>query len=242
MRILAFDTSNRAMTVALTEDETVLAEKTVNVKRNHSIQLMPAIEELIEEIGWSIQDIDRISVAKGPGSYTGIRIAVSVAKTLAWTLDCDLVGVSSLQVLAMNANFASNHLIVPLFDARRENIYTGLYRADSQGELESVEADTHISSEDWAAYLKKQTEPIIFVGEDVDHFKERFAESLNDKFLYSSQINHLPQASMLAKIALKEDSEAAHSFVPEYLKLTEAEEKWNETHTLEEGGSLVEKI
>ncbi len=131
MNILAIDSSNVAMGVGLSNDGQVLGEVITNVKKNHSVRLMPAIEHLMNDVGMTPDSIDRIAVAMGPGSYTGVRIGVTVAKTLAWTLQKELVGVSSLEVLAQNGSFFEG-LIVPFFDARRGQAFTGLYRKDGQ--------------------------------------------------------------------------------------------------------------
>lgn len=242
MRILAFDSSNRAMSVALSEDSLVCAEKTINIKRNHSIQLMPTIEELIDEVGWDIKEIDRIVVAKGPGSYTGVRIAVTIAKTLAWTISCDLVGISSLKTLAMNANLKPNQLISAVFDARRGNIYTGLYRMSDDGLLEEEEPETHMHSQKWAEYINQYDEPIEFVGEDVKNFKEVFETTLGKNFIYGPYFRQTPSARALTRLGEVSEIDDIHTFVPNYLKLAEAEEKWNEEHPDQEGGLFVEKI
>ena len=99
MKLLAFDTSSKALSVAILEDETLLAETTLTIKKNHSITLMPVIDFLMRQIDLTPKDLDRIVVAEGPGSYTGLRIAVATAKTLAHTLGIELVGVSSLLAL-----------------------------------------------------------------------------------------------------------------------------------------------
>ena len=96
MKVLAFDTSSKALSLAILEDKQVLAETTINIKKNHSITLMPAIDFLMASLDWTPKDLDRIVVAEGPGSYTGLRIAVATAKTLAHTLNIELVGMSSL--------------------------------------------------------------------------------------------------------------------------------------------------
>ena len=102
MKVLAIDTSNHPMSVALVEDEQLLATTTLNMVRNHSIYLMPTIDNLFKLVQWTPADLDRVVVAQGPGSYTGIRIAATTAKTLADTLKVALVGVSSLEVVARN--------------------------------------------------------------------------------------------------------------------------------------------
>ena len=99
MKLLAFDTSSKALSVAILEDETLLAETTLTIKKNHSITLMPVIDFLMQQIDLTPKELDRIVVAEGPGSYTGLRIAVATAKTLAHTLGIELVGVSSLLAL-----------------------------------------------------------------------------------------------------------------------------------------------
>ena len=110
------------------------------------LRAMPAIEELFEKAGIAPADIDAIAVSEGPGSYTGVRIGVTIAKTLAWTLGKPLVGVSSLKALAANALFF-NGLICPIVDARRGNVYAGAYRIRS-GKLTEVIEDGHYSLEE----------------------------------------------------------------------------------------------
>lgn len=113
MKILAIDTSNHPMSVALVEDDQLLATTTLNMVRNHSIFLLPVIDDLFQKVQWQPQDLDRVVVAQGPGSYTGIRIAVTTAKVLADTLDIELTGVSSLKTVAANLPSATDALIVP---------------------------------------------------------------------------------------------------------------------------------
>ncbi|MDN6519057.1 MAG: tRNA (adenosine(37)-N6)-threonylcarbamoyltransferase complex dimerization subunit type 1 TsaB, partial [Enterococcus sp.] len=141
MKLLAMDTSNQTLAVAVLEDEKVLAHFQLNRKMNHSLTLMPAIESVMQASGLTPADLDRIVVAKGPGSYTGIRIAVTTAKTLAETLKIQLTTVSSLAVIA--GNVQTEKVIIPLIDARRNNVYAGAYRWE-QGKLVSVMADQHM--------------------------------------------------------------------------------------------------
>lgn len=239
MRILAIDTSNQVMSIALMEDNNMIGELTTNIKRNHSERLMPAIDELMEEVTWQPEELDRVAVAEGPGSYTGLRIGATIAKTLAWTMQKELVAVSSLKVLA--ANRVSSSLIVPLFDARRGNIYTGLYRYE-EGNLKQVEPDTHMSSEKWARHLANMNEPVELIGQDVEKHVQTFQEILRDQVQVAPQKDHLPKASVLGWLAAEEQPIDVHTFIPNYLKLAEAEEKWRETHPDEVGGEYVEKI
>lgn len=242
MRILAIDTSNQLMSVALIDDARLIIERTVNVKRNHSIQLMPAIEEIMKEAEWRPKDLTRIVVAEGPGSYTGVRIGVTVAKTLAFSLDIDLVGVSSLEVLAGNGEQIEGTYCVPLFDARRGNIYTGLYQYQA-GELVQVEKDTHIAAEQWANYLKGLDGKIQLLGEDRLKHLDVFKKACGDELIDLPSSRHYARASVLGERGKNREPENKHVFEPEYLKLAEAEQNWMEAHPdFEQGGGWIEKL
>ena len=240
MKVLAIDTSNQAMSIAVLDDEKVIGEITTNIKRNHSERLMPAIDELMKDVQWQPSDLNRIVVAKGPGSYTGLRIGVTVAKTLAWTLGVELVGISSLKTLAGNCE-SSPHYLVPLFDARRKNIYTGLYQWQN-GELIQIEDDKHISAEQWAEYLSKKEGTFELIGEDQSLFKDTFERYLMNRVYEAPSKDNLPKASVLGLLGLKEETVDAHMFTPDYLKLAEAEENWRKEHPDQLEEAYVEKI
>lgn len=235
MKLLAMDTSNQTLTVAVLEDEQVLAHFQLNRKMNHSLTLMPAIESVMEASGLKPADLDRIVVAKGPGSYTGIRIAVTTAKTLAETLKIELTTVSSLAVIAGNAH--TNKLIIPLIDARRNNVYAGIYRWENQ-QLINVLADQHIALTDLLDQIK---EPALFVGE-TSKFKEQIESAQLTADISEADEMNLPNGIILGKLGfLAKPIENIHGLVPAYLKRVEAEEKWLETHRPEDD-NYVEKI
>ncbi|MBV7389946.1 MULTISPECIES: tRNA (adenosine(37)-N6)-threonylcarbamoyltransferase complex dimerization subunit type 1 TsaB [Enterococcus] len=233
MKVLAMDTSNQALTVAVVVDDQVIANFQLNKKTNHSLTLMPAIEAVMKASDLVPADLDRIVVAKGPGSYTGIRIAVTTAKTLAKTLDIELVGVSSLAGIA--ANILTDELIVPIFDARRNNVYAGIYQWQDN-KLTNVLPDQHIPLPE---LLNKLQQKAIFVGE-AEKFLSDIQTMIPDAKVTISQLN-LPSGAVLAKLAedfLPENN--IDGFVPAYLKRVEAEEKWLATH--EAGSDYVEKV
>lgn len=124
MNILAMDTSNQILGVALLQDEQLIGSITTNIKKNHSIRLMPAINQLMHEVAMTPAELDKIVVAKGPGSYTGVRIGLTTAKSMAWSLDIPVVGISSLEALAWQGHFYDSY-ICPFFDARRGLVFTG---------------------------------------------------------------------------------------------------------------------
>lgn len=243
MKILAFDSSNQPLTVAVIENDQILTEQIINVRRNHSVQLMPAIDEALKQVKMSIAEMDRIAVAAGPGSYTGLRIGASVAKSFAWARDLDLVGISSLKVLAGNSSSDSDKLLVPLFDARRENIYTALYARNEAGELIELEADTHQSAAEWVAFLAAEypEQEIKLLGRDAADFHPTFKEALGERVVLGDAAQHLPRASVLALLAREAELADTHHFTPTYLKLAEAEEDWLKEHPDHKGATFVER-
>ncbi len=173
MKILAIDTSNHPMSVALVEDEQLLATTTLNMVRNHSIYLMPAISKLFELVQWQPTDIDRVVVAQGPGSYTGVRIAVTTAKVLADTEKIDLVGVSSLAVLARNVVPTSSAIIVPFFDARRGNVFAGAYQWEN-GKLVNKIEDQHLGIDVLLEQLAKLGQQVVLAGQMTDKIQVKY--------------------------------------------------------------------
>ena len=227
MKVLAFDTSSKALSLAILEDKQVLAETTINIKKNHSITLMPAIDFLMESLDWTPKDLDRIVVAEGPGSYTGLRIAVATAKTLAHTLNIELVGMSSLLALVP---YQQEGLFVPLMDARRNNVYAGFYE-----NAKPVMPEAHLPFER-VIELIKGTSQVTFVGE-VGSFVEQIQEHLPR----TNYKETLPNAANLALLAWDKEADSLHDFVPNYLKRVEAEENWLKNHT-ESGKSYIKRL
>lgn len=242
MKILAIDTSNQVMSVAVIDNQVIIGEITTNIKGNHSERLMPAIDQLMQEVHWKPEELDRIAVAKGPGSYTGLRIGVTIAKTLAWTLNKELVGISSLEVLAGNCQETTD-LLIPLMDARRSNIYTGLYQWQN-GDLCQVEIDHHTSATSWAEFLANnyQTETVQLVGGDWKLYEETFKSVFGERLKIAAPKDQLPRASVLGLLAEAAEPVDPHTFLPDYLKLAEAEENWREAHPNQLEESYVEKI
>lgn len=225
MKVLSIDTSNYTLGVALLDGSEVKGEYITNLKKNHSVRVMPAIEILMKDCDIKPAELEKIVVAKGPGSYTGVRIGVTIAKTLAWTLNIPLVGVSSLEVLAASAGRYFNGAISPLFDARRGQIYTGLYKFH-QGKIMSLMEDQLILATNWAEELIKQDEKVLFVGNDLSLHRPIFEEKLGNQVVFAEMTEHNPRPAELALLGMARESEDIHSFVPNYIRLAEAETNW----------------
>lgn len=222
---LAIDTSTNVMGVALANEQTVIAEFITNEKKNHSVRLMPAIASLLKEVDLTPKQLGRVIVAHGPGSYTGVRIGVSVAKTLAWSLNIPLVGISSLELLALNGRYF-NGVVSPLFDARRGQVYTGLYRFED-GQIQTVEKERIILADEWAKHLQTVKESVLFLGNDLTKHRDTFQEILASKAYFGSPSEHNPRPSELATLGMQRDPVATiHLFTPNYVQLAEAEKKW----------------
>ncbi|AVQ33472.1 tRNA (adenosine(37)-N6)-threonylcarbamoyltransferase complex dimerization subunit type 1 TsaB [Staphylococcus muscae] len=213
MYSLLIDSSNQPLAVALMKEDELLVTYTSSVKQNHSVQLMPQVAALLETANITPQDLTNIVVAQGPGSYTGLRIGVTVAKTLAYTLNANLYGVSSLKALAATLQY-TDRLIIPIMNARREHVYAGAYQWQD-GQLQSINADQYIALSDLIDRVKDEPN-VLFVGEDVRQFE--------------TQLQAFDVQPMLPKAEVmwqhKGEPQNVHSFSPQYLKLSEAEQNW----------------
>ena len=222
---LGIETANAPLSVSVVKEGTVVAEVVQNIKLTHSVGAMPAVEEVLKKAGIKPAELDGIAVSEGPGSYTGVRIGVTVAKTLAWSLQKPLVGVSSLKVLAANAR-VSNYPVCALFDARRQNIYAGVYEGIA---LTPVIEDHHDHIDGLLTKLDALKRPILFVGTDVELYFEKIQAVLGERAVRAPFTLDLPRASELVALAQELELppiEAVHTFVPQYRRIAEAEANW----------------
>lgn len=234
MKILAIDTSNYVLGISLCEDGKVIGEYITNLKKNHSIRVMPAIEQLMRECDIKPNELSKIVVAKGPGSYTGVRIGVTIAKTLAWTLQIPLVGISSLEVLAASVGRYFEGYVSPLFDARRMQIYTGLYHY-SLGAGKTIIEDKLVLSNEWSMELARLEQRILFVGNDLPIHQEVLQKGLGELALFAEAVDFNPRPSVLAMLGAEKDGEEIHTFIPNYIRMAEAEANWLKANKKEKG-------
>lgn len=228
MKILAMDTSTMVMGVAIMEDAKVLGEVITNLKKNHSVRLMPAIDQLLSELELTVTDIDLLAVTKGPGSYTGIRIAVTAAKTLAWANEIPLYSLSSLTLLARNA-YRFHGFIVPMIDARRERVYTGIFQM-MHGVLQEVIPQQVLPIKDLLEIVASYKQPVLVLGEDVERYRKHIEAAIPHNILFGMGVENIPRPSQLGLAAwekrLSQEEPESSSFAPDYLQMTEAETKW----------------
>lgn len=225
MKLLAIDSSGLTATVAVLEDEKLLAEYTVNYKKTHSQTLVPMLDDIRSMTELDLGSIDAIAVAKGPGSFTGLRIGSATAKGLGLALSKPVVSVSTLDALAMNV-WGSDKLVCPIMDARREQVYTGLYRFDN-GELITVKEACAISVEELKDILNEMGDEVLFLGDGVPVYRDKLDEALTVEHAYAPAHMSRQRAGALAVLAGKYYKEGrietAAEHKPEYLRLSQAE-------------------
>ncbi len=163
MKILAFETSAKAVSAALLDGGRLLAESYQNTGLTHSQTLLVMAQDLLKQCALAPEDVDAVAVAKGPGSFTGIRIGVAAAKGFAWGAEKPLVGVSTLEAMA-EALGVHRGFVCPVMDARRQQVYNALFRAEA-GQLTRIREDRAISLEELGAELEALEGPIYLVGD-----------------------------------------------------------------------------
>ena len=177
MKILGIDSSGLVASVAVIEDDLMLAEYTVNYKKTHSQTLLPMLDEIVKMTELDLNTIDAIAVAAGPGSFTGLRIGSATAKGLGFALDKPLISVPTVEGLAYNL-CGTDKIVCPLMDARRNQVYTGVYEFD-RNQLITVEDQMAVSIEKIINRLNFLGREVIFLGDGVPVFRKVLEETVS---------------------------------------------------------------
>jgi tRNA threonylcarbamoyladenosine biosynthesis protein TsaB len=196
MLFLGIDTSSTAGTVAVTSPDKVLAEWTLEVDRTHARRLLPHIQWMLRESGLCFGDIQGIAVTLGPGSFTGVRIGMTTAKTLALVSGKPLVGIPTLEVLAGNVSHAVG-LLCPALDARRGEVYWALFRRGDSGETERL-SDDRVCTPD--TLLETVPGPALFLGSGASVYGDRFLSVAGHRVVAQPEQNQV-RASVLCRLA-----------------------------------------
>src|SRR5699024_8942417 len=190
-------------------------------KRDHPSRVMRAIHQLMCHAKTKPEELGEIVVTEGPGSYTGTRIGITTAKTLAWALDIPIKTVYSLKLIASSNSGVFNGLVCPFIDARRGMVYTGLYR-NVDGELVKEKEEVNILFASWLDMLQEINEPVLFLSNDIDIYKQQIDEACNNAVIQKS-FNQQIHPSHLFMLANYDLEKSVHEIVPNYLRRTEAE-------------------
>ena len=214
MLILGIDTSTKICTCSIFDSENgIIAETNLSVKKNHSNIVMPIIDNLFKISDLTINDIDKIAVAIGPGSFTGVRIALGIAKGLAMALNKPLIAVNELDILEAIAGGSENE-IIPLIDARKERVYYKYQNTYVDDYLINL-----ISNFD-------KNKKYVFVGDGATNYKNILKDNLGDNAIILPMYNAFPRASVLCELALNKEEANIYTLEPEYISKSRAEKKF----------------
>lgn len=220
MLVLGLDTSTKFCTVGLSDDGDSLSEITVGGKNYSSEQIVDMISDILNRTGKSKKDIDLIAVGVGPGSFTGIRIAVTVAKTLAQVLNIPVVSVSSLEALTYRT---FDGVVIAVEDARRERVYRGIYK-----DMAVVKEDKLVYTSDLIEEIKNIEDKILILA-PLNIVKD--LDSVKDKFESASEFERKVRGSAVASLGFRKFKERGaddlNSVLPNYLNMSQAEREFN---------------
>lgn len=229
MRVLAIDSSGLTATVAIVEDDTTIAEFTINYKKTHSQTLLPMIDEMVKMVEADLNTIDAIAVAGGPGSFTGLRIGSATAKGLGLALGKPLIHIPTADAMAYSI-YGCEDIICPIMDARRNQVYTGIYRFRESFEI--VHGQDAMDIDELIGILNSMGEPVIFLGDGVPVFRSRIEETLTVRALFAPAHVNRQRASAVAAMGavyFKEGkTETAMEHKPDYLRKSQAEREREE--------------
>lgn len=245
MKILGLDSSGLVASAAIVEDDILLAEFTTNYKKTHSQTLLPMLEEIRQMLGIEMTDLDAIAIAAGPGSFTGLRIGAATAKGLGLALNKPLVEVPTLEGLAYNL-CGCRQLVCPLMDARRNQVYTGIYEFEKNNtafELKTVVGQCAVDITEIIQKLNVLNREVIFLGDGVPVYKKVIEERLTVPYTFAASNNNRQRAASVAALgavyyaAGKTVTAAEHQ--PEYLRKSQAEREQEEKERNDRNQSIT---
>ena len=237
MRVLAIDSSGLTATVAVVEETQTVAEYTINYKKTHSQTLLPMIDEVVKMTELDLGTINAIAVAGGPGSFTGLRIGSATAKGLGLALNKPLIHVPTVDGLAYNV-FGCEDIICPIMDARRNQVYTGIYTFSKKaGEKEGrnlvepvfqvIKMQMAVSIEELAERLNRYRRPVVFLGDGVPVYENVLAEKLTVPYSFAPAYMNRQRAAVVGTLAIQYYKsgkfETAEEHRPDYQRVSQAE-------------------
>lgn len=231
MKILSLDSSGLVASVAILEDDTLIAEYTLNHKKTHSQTLLPMIDEIFQMTGIDKKSIDAIAIAAGPGSFTGLRIGAATAKGLGQALNIPIIRVPTVDAYAYNFYGNEYTLICPLMDARRSQVYTGLYTFQGEHFI-CLREQCAIAVEEIIEDINSRGKSVIFLGDGVPVNREYIEKNVKVPYTFAPAHLSRQRAGAVGALALKyvDDNnfpnirkETAAEHVPDYLRLSQAE-------------------
>ena len=233
MKILGIDSSGLVASVAIVEDDRLVAEYNLQYKITHSQTLLPMLEEIRNRIHLDMQTIDAIAVAAGPGSFPGLRIGAATVTGLGLALGKPIIPVPTLEGMACNC-YGTDLLVCPIMDARRNQVYTGLYIFEKEDRIrmKSVMEQTAVGFDELAAKLNVLGREVLFLGDGVPVFAEAMKELLRIPYYFAPAHMNRQRAASVAALGKEKFEqgifEDAADHAPEYLRLSQAERERQE--------------
>lgn len=230
MKVLALDSSGLVASVAIVQDDELLGEYTINHKKTHSQTLLPMLDEVAKMIELDMNSIDFIAVSAGPGSFTGLRIGSATAKGLALALDKKIVSVPTIDAMAYNL-WGSDAQICPIMDARRNQVYTGLYQFEDD-HMNTILPECVLMIDEIVSRINESGKKTVFLGDGVAVFKAYIEGNIKVSYSFAPANNNKQRASSVAALGIElykaGKAEDAKEHKPEYLRLSQAERERQE--------------
>lgn len=228
MLTLAIDTATKVCTIALCDNQRILAEYTVNVGMTHSEGLLPQIEQLLKRTGVKKEAIELLAVSMGPGSFTGLRIGLATAEAMAYSWQCYLHGVDTLKALAYNIRL-EGFILSPVLDAQKGNFYQALYKWED-GKLIELDSVAVVNRQELLERIAKYGIPALLLGENEKLLKQDLPNWVKS----APESLRMPKGSSVAYLALDEfdaeNDKKIFGLEPYYIRRSEAEELWEKKH------------
>ena len=225
MKLLAIESSGLVASIAVLADDKLIGEFTTNLKKTHSQTLLPMLDDVIQMLGISLEEIDAIAVSGGPGSFTGLRIGSATAKGLGLALHKPLIQIPTVDAIAYNL-FATEKLICPLMDARRNQVYTGLYTFEGN-RFKVLKEQLAVSIEEIIEEINQLNLSVIFLGDGVPVYREFIESHIKTEFCFAPPHLGYQRAGAIASLGAdyykKGRLQSAKEHKPEYLRLSQAE-------------------
>ncbi len=229
MKILGIESSSLVASVAVVTDDVLTAEYTVNFKKTHSQTLLPMIDQVADMLDLDLNTLDAVAAAGGPGSFTGLRIGCATAKGLGLALKKPLIHVPTLEAMAYNL-WGSSALVCPIMDARRNQVYTGLYHV--RHGIEAVKEQSPMDMRELADYLNGRGEPVIFLGDGVSVYRSLIEEEMKIPYEFAPAANNRQRGASVAALGMEYYKKGmtvdAAQFAPDYLRKSQAEREREE--------------
>lgn len=230
MNIIALDSSGLVASVALVEEDRVVAEYTMNNKQTHSQTMLPMLDEIVKASGISKSDIDAIAISRGPGSFTGLRIGSATAKGLGLALNIPLIEIPTLEALAYNLFVPGSRLICPIMDARRQEVYSGVYEIGTEAGVYPVKTVVEESAGPLSNLITKLNNlgrEVIFVGDAVPVYKDLIAEGMKVPYYFAPAHLSRQRAAAVGMLGtfrcLEGKTVKPEEHAPVYLRVSQAE-------------------